>query len=223
MGTDRPLRVLVVEGDRGVAGRTAKLLARWGHEARVRYDPGEAVPLAAAFLPDVVLADGGRPSWVKGLRNRLRPRQLGLIALVDRVDCETCLRCSLTGFHFIFAKDYRPETLRLVVTTLGWSARMANGPGELVGDNRGGRAPAREAARPPAWAPSRSPVAWGEGEGAGLADQPKVLGYYEVVVRVPLYEGDQVSPDESRGCQSHEPVGGIGVSHRLLAGIIHTG
>src|SRR5262249_33108522 len=101
--------------------------------------------------------------------------------------------------------------------TLGWSARMANGPGELVGDNRGGRAPAREAARPPAWAPSRSPVARGEGEGAGIADKPKVLGCYEVVVRVPLYEGDWVSPDELGGmCQSHDPVGGIGVSHRLL-------
>src|SRR5205823_3547768 len=56
-----PRRVLVVDDNRDSADSLRMLLRHLGHEVRVAYDGEEAVQLAAAFRPLVLLLDIGLP------------------------------------------------------------------------------------------------------------------------------------------------------------------
>ncbi len=57
MDSERSLRVLIVDDSKDSADSLAALARMWGHEARVAYGGMEAIGLARAFLPDVVLLD----------------------------------------------------------------------------------------------------------------------------------------------------------------------
>jgi CheY-like chemotaxis protein len=56
-----PCKVLVVDDDADCADSTAKLLCLWGYDARAAYSAAEAISLAPAFAPDIVLMDIAMP------------------------------------------------------------------------------------------------------------------------------------------------------------------
>ena len=54
-------RILVVDDNRDAAASLAMMLSLLGHDARTAHDGLEAVELAEAFRPDVILLDIGLP------------------------------------------------------------------------------------------------------------------------------------------------------------------
>jgi CheY-like chemotaxis protein len=53
------LRILIVDDCADAADSLAMLVRLWGHEARVAYDGAEALAVATAHVPDVMLLDLG--------------------------------------------------------------------------------------------------------------------------------------------------------------------
>jgi PAS domain S-box-containing protein len=70
----RSLRVLVADDNVDIAETCATLLGIWGHQVRVAHSGREALEIAEAFLPQVVLLDIGMPQ-VSGLEVARRIRQ----------------------------------------------------------------------------------------------------------------------------------------------------
>jgi CheY-like chemotaxis protein len=83
------LTVLVVDDNHEVADSLALLLRLWGHEAVVAYDGAEALHLALAHRPQVLLLDIGLPE-MDGfhLAQRLR----------ERADFGTAVLVAVTGY-----------------------------------------------------------------------------------------------------------------------------
>jgi signal transduction histidine kinase len=105
----RPLRVLVVDDNVDGAKSLAMLLGLIGHEVRVAYDGPEALEVAAAFRPEVVLLDVGLPGDMDGYQvaRRLRARPgtetAALVAVTGHGSEEERARAREAGFaaHFV--------------------------------------------------------------------------------------------------------------------------
>ena len=81
-----PRRVLVVDDDHDAVESLALLLALSGHETVMAYDGFEAVRLATAYRPDVVLLDLGLPRMsgyevCRAIRAEAWGRDIPVIAL----------------------------------------------------------------------------------------------------------------------------------------------
>jgi DNA-binding response OmpR family regulator len=125
-----PARVLVVDDERDTADSTGWLLRLWGFDARVCYDAADALAVAQAFRPHMVVADVVMSrvdglGLVRGLRERLRLVRLGLIAVTGRTDPATRRRCADMGFHFFLVKPFDHDGLKAAVTGLAESVREA--------------------------------------------------------------------------------------------------
>src|SRR5262245_61313203 len=77
-GSARPLRVLVVDDFPDAAATLRILLELWGHEVRVAWSGAEALALAPAFRPEVVLLDVQMPRMHGGETARRLRRLPGL-------------------------------------------------------------------------------------------------------------------------------------------------
>jgi CheY-like chemotaxis protein len=79
--SDRPLRVLVADNDRGAADNLAAVIGSWGHVTQAVYGGPEALEMAWIFQPDAALLDFGMPDLNGGqvaqaLRSRPGARPL---------------------------------------------------------------------------------------------------------------------------------------------------
>src|SRR5262249_607693 len=83
------MRVLVVDDCRDTTDSMALLLRLWGHDVRVAHNGPEALAVAVAYGPDVVLLDLGLPG-IDGFEVARRLRQ--------RTDLAQPLIVSLSGF-----------------------------------------------------------------------------------------------------------------------------
>ena len=105
----RRLRVLIAEDDRDTADSTALLVELWGYAARVARDGPEALHLALAFRPHVVLLDIALPGVdgyrvASGLRQRRRTAATLLVAVTGYSDESYRLLASQAGFDHYFVK-----------------------------------------------------------------------------------------------------------------------
>jgi CheY-like chemotaxis protein len=104
------LRVLIVEDHQDAAYSLARVVAFWGHDARVAPDGPSALPLAQRFKPHVALLDLGLPR-MDGfeLARRLAADSAAtlLVAISAYDDAFTKMHAKAVGFaaHFVKPAD----------------------------------------------------------------------------------------------------------------------
>lgn len=110
-------KILVVDDNRDAALTTATFLELYGHEMRTAADGAQALDVATAFAPDVVVLDIGLPS-LDGYEVARRLRQLPvardafLIALTGYGQRDDRLAADAAGFDRHFVKPASPAELR---------------------------------------------------------------------------------------------------------------
>ena len=115
-------RVLVVDDNRDSAFTIGMLLEVSGHEVRMAHDGLEAVDLAAAFVPDVVLLDLGLPhlnGYEAALRIRALPAGPGMViaALTGWGQESDRQRTAECGFDVHLVKPVDPDALIALITS----------------------------------------------------------------------------------------------------------
>jgi CheY-like chemotaxis protein len=115
------LRILVVDDLRDTADSLALLMRLWGHETVVACDGADAVHVAAANLPDVVLLDIGLPildgyEVARPLRQMPGTVKALLVAITGYGRAEDVRRCKDAGIDYHFQKPVDPSQLREVLT-----------------------------------------------------------------------------------------------------------
>jgi PAS domain S-box-containing protein len=111
-----PCRVVVADDNRDAADSLALLLRFLGHEVRTAGDGQEAVEVAEAFRPDVVLLDIGMPRLngyeaCRLIRSRPWGRGVLLVALTGWGQEEDRRRATEAGFDRHFTKPVDPAAL----------------------------------------------------------------------------------------------------------------
>jgi signal transduction histidine kinase len=113
-------RILVVDDNRDAAEMLAIMLGAWGQETRVAHDGREALAVAGAFQPDIVLLDIGLPDldgYEIGRRLRTEPwGQRALLVAVTGWGQESDLeRSRHAGFDRHLVKPVVPRVLRELI------------------------------------------------------------------------------------------------------------
>jgi CheY-like chemotaxis protein/two-component sensor histidine kinase len=109
-------RILVVDDNKDAAESFAKLLELAGHEVRMAHDGLEAVNLAGAFRPDVVLLDIGLPKLngldaARHIRQQPWGKDMTLVALTGWGQEEDQQRSKEAGFDHHLVKPVKAATL----------------------------------------------------------------------------------------------------------------
>jgi len=121
-------RILVVDDNRDSAHSLSLLLELLGNETRVAHDGLEALDVAAAYQPDVVLLDIGMPR-LNGYdtARQLRAQPWGpaavLIALTGWGQEHDRVRSRAAGFDHHLVKPVDPDNLRQLLASLPQPAR----------------------------------------------------------------------------------------------------
>ena len=110
------LRILVVDDNLDAAETLAMLLAAEGNETRMANDGLEALDVAAAFEPDVILLDIGLPKLnghevCRRIRQQAWSKNTVVIALTGWGQDEDKRRTREAGFDFHLIKPVLPEAL----------------------------------------------------------------------------------------------------------------
>lgn len=126
-------RVLVVDDNRDSADAVAVLLQLEGHETQVAYTGCEALRLAEAFSPDVVLLDIGLPDLLGydvAVRLRAQPwaRRVVLVAMTGYGQDDDRQKATQAGFDHHLTKPADPERLLALLARLGGPAGAAAEP-----------------------------------------------------------------------------------------------
>jgi len=103
------LRVLVVDDDEDTADGLVWLVRRWGHAARIAYDGGIALQVAADQRPNVVLLDVEMPvidgcQVARQLRLAFPRRECFIIALTGGTDERGRRQCLEAGIDLVLIK-----------------------------------------------------------------------------------------------------------------------
>jgi signal transduction histidine kinase/CheY-like chemotaxis protein len=111
-----PKRILVVDDNQDLADTMAILLARAGHDVQACYASQEALQLAAAFHPDVILLDLGLPEIdgyevARRLRDDPRLTQARLIAVTGYGREADQQRSLEAGFDAHLVKPIDPQKM----------------------------------------------------------------------------------------------------------------
>jgi signal transduction histidine kinase/ActR/RegA family two-component response regulator len=119
----RPVRVLVVEDNVDAADSLATLLRLWGHEVEVVHDGLEALEVARAYQPEVVLLDIGLPGLdgyqvAERLRGEVGLRNALLVAMTGYGQPEDRQRSHEAGIDHHFVKPVEPYVLRNLLTEI---------------------------------------------------------------------------------------------------------
>lgn len=116
-------RVLVVDDNRDSAMSLAKLLTLMGADVRVAFDGPEAIEVAHAFGPQVVLLDIGMPTMdgyetARRIRASIWGKTMTLVALTGWGQHSDRERSKAAGFDHHFTKPIDPDQLQEVVESL---------------------------------------------------------------------------------------------------------
>lgn len=115
---EAPLRVLVVDDNRGAAEVLAIFFEREGGIARVAEDGVEAISQVEAFDPHVVFMDLEMPrmdGYEAAKRIRARNPHIVLVALTGSDDKKAVQRTVESGYDLHLAKPSTPASLRGVL------------------------------------------------------------------------------------------------------------
>lgn len=113
-------RVLVVDDNRDAAASLTMILSMWGHEARTAHDGLEAVELADAFRPDVILLDIGLPKLngydvCRRIRGQSWGRNVLIAAVTGWGQDKDKLQADNAGFDCHFTKPVDLSVLERVL------------------------------------------------------------------------------------------------------------
>jgi CheY-like chemotaxis protein len=118
-GTGRPAarrRILVADDNRDAADSLAIMLRIMGHETRTAHDGLEALEVAAAFRPEVILVDIGMPKLngydtCRRIREQPWGRSAVLVAVTGWGQDEDRRRSREAGFDLHMVKPVEPAAL----------------------------------------------------------------------------------------------------------------
>ncbi|MBK1716367.1 PAS domain-containing protein [Thiocystis violacea] len=116
-------RILVADDDRDIADSLSLLLDLLGQEVRIAHDGLEAVELAAAFQPDLILLDLGMPRLdgydaCRRLRQVLRERDTTIVALTGLGQARHKAATSAAGFDQHLVKPISLPQLQSLLAAL---------------------------------------------------------------------------------------------------------
>jgi two-component system, sensor histidine kinase len=132
-------RVMVVDDNRDFADSVAAMLRHTGHDVRVAYDGVEAVALADAWQPDVVMLDIGMPRLngydaAQQIRSAMGNTKPLLVAITGWGQAEDRKRSRAAGFEHHFVKPVDPAVLlRLIATVPTPQERLVGSDGRHTG------------------------------------------------------------------------------------------
>jgi DNA-binding response OmpR family regulator len=109
-----PCNVLVVDDHKDCADSAAMLLQAWGHHVYTAYTPEEALRLAWAIHPDVILMDIGLPGKDGfELGKEIQPvcPESRIIALTGFGQADISRRSQEAGFDQCLVKPVDPDVL----------------------------------------------------------------------------------------------------------------
>jgi signal transduction histidine kinase/CheY-like chemotaxis protein len=117
----RGRRVLVVDDNVDAAATLADLVALYGHEALVAHDGPEAVAMAEAERPDLVLCDIGLPGMdgyevARRLRRDAALAGTRLVAVSGNAQPSDVERAAAAGFDLHIAKPPDPHAIEQLLT-----------------------------------------------------------------------------------------------------------
>jgi len=116
----RALQVLVIDDDQDTADGLVWLVRRWGHAARIAYDGGIALQVAADQRPDVVLLDLEMPlmdgcQFATQLRLNFPKTECFIIVVTGDADARGRRECLEAGIDLVLIK---PVNSSIVETLL---------------------------------------------------------------------------------------------------------
>ena len=118
-------RILVVEDNEDAAVTMKLVLQRWGHRVEVATDGKQALEMADAFAPEIVLCDIGLPGGMDGydvaraLRAEARFRGVFLVALTGYGGDEDKALATRAGFDAHVTKPASREALKGILAKVG--------------------------------------------------------------------------------------------------------
>jgi PAS domain S-box-containing protein len=117
-------RILVVDDSRDGAASLGMMLSLQGHDTRTAHDGLEALELAEAFRPDVIILDIGLPRLngydaCRRIREQAWSSSTLMIAVTGWGQVDDRLRSREAGFDFHLVKPIDPETLGRILASLG--------------------------------------------------------------------------------------------------------
>jgi CheY-like chemotaxis protein len=126
-------RILVVDDNRDSADSLAMLLRLVGHDVRTAHDGRQALSVAGAYRPDVVLLDIGLPGMdgftvARHLRSQPELAGVVLVALTGYGSDEDRSRSQAAGFNHHMVKPVNLDALNELLTALD-PHKEGNGPG----------------------------------------------------------------------------------------------
>jgi signal transduction histidine kinase len=124
---DAPRRILVVEDNADAAEAMMLLLRQMGHEVTVVNDGAEAVGVAKALCPDIILLDIGLPGMdgyelAGRLRSMPETRRARMIAVSGYGQVKDRARSSAAGFDRHMVKPVDPRQLSDAIRQVGAGA-----------------------------------------------------------------------------------------------------
>lgn len=111
---EAPRRVLLIDDNQDAAESLAMMLRADGHEVRTGFGPQDALAMAAAWQPDVMLLDIGLPGmdgYEVARRLRAAGQALRLVALTGYGQPEDVQRSVEAGFDGHLVKPVALEAL----------------------------------------------------------------------------------------------------------------
>jgi PAS domain S-box-containing protein len=117
------LRILVVDDDKDIADSFMMLLQMIGHEAHIAHDGHEAMHIAEALQPDVMVLDIGMPKLngydaARMIRQQAWGEDMILIAFTGWCQDEDRQRAREAGFNHHLTKPVDPQALMKLLFTL---------------------------------------------------------------------------------------------------------
>jgi CheY-like chemotaxis protein len=114
------LCVLVVDDDADAAERLSTMVKTWGHQVWVAGDGAEALDMALAYQPGVLLLDIVMPNMdgcqvARRLRRQARFESTLLLAMLDGADREQRARAEAAGVDLCLVKPIEPSTLQVLL------------------------------------------------------------------------------------------------------------
>jgi len=129
-GVARSVRVLVVDDNRDAAASLAMMLSIEGHDTRTAHDGLDALELAEAFRPDVILLDLGLPKLngfdaCKRIRESPWGKSTFIIAVTGWGQEDNMQRCRDAGFDHHLLKPIDPTGISQLLAR--WPLRDGSG------------------------------------------------------------------------------------------------
>jgi CheY-like chemotaxis protein len=132
----KPMRVLVVDDDRDGADTLGMVMGDLGNQVHVTYGGTQALDVATAFRPDIMLIDLVMPSidgcWlVERFRSNPAFAQTRIVAITGYSDEEHKSSAMKAGFDTVLVKPVTLPTIEAVLASIVPSVAPADQPPRL--------------------------------------------------------------------------------------------